>query len=475
MGGFLQGLNQGLNQQQQLQMQREQLANESKLANMRMKMFDLEMQKANQEMQKQAGLDALFRDTPAQPAGMGTAQGVERFGDPTGAGPFADWIVNLPQGAQPSPGGAVQYPTEAKPRVPSPIESMMPDMRPEALSLLKAAPQQVVPLLMNRMFPAPKDPVKVGEGDVLVDPTTGKQVFAGPPKEDKPLTTQIIDTADGGREAVAVFPTGPQSLGKLPRKPAGDPKAPLTVSDENRYAREMFGGRDYMTLTPPEAAQVNKRIHNERIQIAREQAVAKADVPTKPSSTEREKLAEGENTLASLDRLGQLYKPDFVGPMAGAKGTMREKFGGSLGIDPLSPEQSRFRAESAAFKNAIIKAITGSTMGQDEQKRILQQIPDDFDPPQTWEGKYQATVENMMKHADIFKGVLKDTGVDVSKVKPNTKPTLKESVAAPKKETKVTPPKNEAAMEFDRAEMKRKGMHPDVIEGYLERKYGKPN
>lgn len=70
-------------------------------------------------------------------------------------------------------------------------------------------------------------------------------------------------------------------------------------------------------------------------------------------------------------------------------------------------------------------------MSSNEQDRILKQIPSENDPPQTWEGKYEATVQNMEQHADLFKKILTETKVDIRTVPKTTHPILKKPMAKP--------------------------------------------
>jgi hypothetical protein len=236
-------------------------------------------------------------------------------------------------------------------------------------------------------------PMTVGPDQVVIDPSTGKQIFAGRAKEETP-------------------------------------KSPLTVSDENRLAHELYG-KDYLTLSQQEQTKVNARLKKDKEEIAQISAQGKADVVKPPTPQEREKLTENASSLQSLSRLGNLYKPEYVGPVRGRAGQLRQAFGGTAGVEPLTPEESQFRAEGSAFRNKIIKAITGSAMSSNEQDRILKQIPSENDPPQTWEGKYEATVQNMEQHADLFKDILKETKVDISQVSKTAHPAIKKPMAKP--------------------------------------------
>ena len=109
------------------------------------------------------------------------------------------------------------------------------------------------------------------------------------------------------------------------------------------------------------------------------------------SAGEREKTAAGLATMDVLSNLRNLYDlPDTrTGPAVGR-------------IDPLigqigltSRNQEDFMAATSAFKNQIIKEITGAQMSEQEAKRIMKQVPDITDHPTRWEAKWRQSVRNI--------------------------------------------------------------------------------
>ena len=52
-------------------------------------------------------------------------------------------------------------------------------------------------------------------------------------------------------------------------------------------------------------------------------------------------------------------------------------------------------AATSAFKNAIIKEITGAQMSEVEAKRIMKQVPDITDPATRWNAKWQQSKKNL--------------------------------------------------------------------------------
>ena len=107
------------------------------------------------------------------------------------------------------------------------------------------------------------------------------------------------------------------------------------------------------------------------------------------SASEREKLASGEASLETLDNLKTLFDEAYVGPVAGRMGAVKDIFGGN------EDKQSEFNAATFAFKNQIIKEITGAQMSEPEAKRIMKQVPDVNDPPSVWKAKWKQSKRNV--------------------------------------------------------------------------------
>ncbi len=101
-----------------------------------------------------------------------------------------------------------------------------------------------------------------------------------------------------------------------------------------------------------------------------------------PSATERTFLADLKSSAASLEHLSTLYKDDFTGPIAGRAGAIQT----ATGIG-LAKGEAGFRAATSAFRNQVIKTITGAQMSEPEAKRIRKQIPEENDPPEVWRAK----------------------------------------------------------------------------------------
>lgn len=110
-----------------------------------------------------------------------------------------------------------------------------------------------------------------------------------------------------------------------------------------------------------------------------------------PPAGMRADLARGAASLEGVDRLAELFKPEYVGPLTGRARSIGQQIPGV----PVDPGYAEFEAETAALRNAIIKAITGAQMSEPEARRIMQQIPNIQDKPEVWAAKLTATRRNL--------------------------------------------------------------------------------
>ena len=108
------------------------------------------------------------------------------------------------------------------------------------------------------------------------------------------------------------------------------------------------------------------------------------------SASERTSIAENRAAVDSLNNLNTLFKTSYVGPIAGRAGTALDIFGGN------KQARSEFIAATAAFKNQVIKEITGAQMSEPEAKRIMKQIPDVNNPPSVWKARHKQSIKNLV-------------------------------------------------------------------------------
>ena len=142
-------------------------------------------------------------------------------------------------------------------------------------------------------------------------------------------------------------------------------------------------------------------------------SLVKINLPKPISPAERTSIAEGEAAIDSLNNIKSLFDEKFVGPIAGRAGTVGELFGAN------PQEQSSFIAATAAFKNQIIKEITGAQMSEVEAKRILKQVPDVNNPPTVWMARWEQSLRNIerlqKRRIEILRRTFND-GSDLSTI-----------------------------------------------------------
>ena len=125
------------------------------------------------------------------------------------------------------------------------------------------------------------------------------------------------------------------------------------------------------------------------------------------SAAERTAMATGAASIDTLNNLKTLFDEAFVGPFAGRAGTAKEIFGGN------PQKQSEFIAATAAFKNQIIKEITGAQMSEPEAERIMKQVPDVNNPPSVWQARWKQSIGNIKRIQKRRAEVLRQSGLKV--------------------------------------------------------------
>jgi hypothetical protein len=130
---------------------------------------------------------------------------------------------------------------------------------------------------------------------------------------------------------------------------------------------------------------------------------------TPASASERTAIAETNASMDILDNLKVLFdNPNTrTGPLVG-------RVDPTLGLIGKTPvEQEDFMAATSAFKNKIIKEITGAQMSEVEANRIMKQVPDITDPPARWMAKWKQSRKNLEMLQARRKEVLKQSGIKV--------------------------------------------------------------
>lgn len=109
------------------------------------------------------------------------------------------------------------------------------------------------------------------------------------------------------------------------------------------------------------------------------------------SPTERTSIAETRASIDALNNIKELY--DNAKTRTGIVVGRLDPVLGAFGL--TTDEQEDFMAATSAFRNQIIKEITGAQMSEVEAKRILKQVPQEKDPPARWEAKWKQSKKNL--------------------------------------------------------------------------------
>lgn len=178
----------------------------------------------------------------------------------------------------------------------------------------------------------------------------------------------------------------------------------LKLAEETAAANQAMAGRRQETneerearlasYGPPTIVIGNPNIPGGSQVIPRGQ-LPEGGAPGVPPAQTREQALGNEVGLDQLDRLEEMFTSgakDVIGP---AEGRLRG-IGQQIPGVPVNKVYSDFEAATAAFKNAVIKAITGAQMSEPEARRITEQIPLLTDKPEVWTSKAQQTRKNLM-------------------------------------------------------------------------------
>lgn len=231
------------------------------------------------------------------------------------------------------------------------------------------------------------------------------------PKALGPRNPQPLQQFEAGRP---IYNPNQGAFITAPGQPT--PKAPPTVTDENRYAEEMFG-QDFLGLNQQQKKAVNTRIQSERVELQRAGYEAKQGVPERVPDATRKLLTDERATFERFSEIGKLFKPEWVGVAAGRLGGIQEKYGGFLGVPELDPAQADFYTSIAAFNNKIINLLSGANVPPAEFERIVGELPRPEQPAATFKARLKQTEKNLRSQYSILKDVLKETGAQTGGIK----------------------------------------------------------
>lgn len=183
---------------------------------------------------------------------------------------------------------------------------------------------------------------------------------------------------------------------------AGVPAIPKPTTKSQLQAQEIIKLQEKErtgTLTKSEQTKLDKLLIG--------QPLVEIGLGKPASASERTAIAEARGSMDALDNLKRLFREEFVGPVTG-------RIAPTAGlVGATTKQQEDFMAATSAFKNMIIKQITGAQMSEPEAKRIMKQIPDITDPPIRWKAKWEQSLKNIERMHKRRLQILEQSGLRV--------------------------------------------------------------
>src|SRR3990167_6531 len=175
---------------------------------------------------------------------------------------------------------------------------------------------------------------------------------------------------------------------------------------------------------------------SERNKIEAEQRASVLRLKEGQLKAERERTQLIRATPKQLDDINDLlsssqsfadietyYKPEFVGVATGRIGALRELTG-----IKANPEEVKFRAAVANYKNVLLKLRSGGAVTPQEYQRFLQEAPNVNMPPEVFKARFDLAMERQKTGLKKYFEIMELANIDVSKFKPTEQKTQKERI-----------------------------------------------
>lgn len=204
------------------------------------------------------------------------------------------------------------------------------------------------------------------------------------------LLSHALRSGYDPQTAIGMAKVAPQAVIERPPTKSG-----LQAQEIIRLQKKGAAG----TITKPEQNKLDKLLIG--------QPLVEIGLGKPAAAAERTAIAEERASIDSLNNLKQLFKEEFVGLAIGRVAPAAGLVG------QTTKQQEDFMAATSAFKNMIIKQITGAQMSEPEAKRIMKQIPDITDPPKRWKAKWEQSIKNIERIHKRRLQVLEQSGLRV--------------------------------------------------------------
>ena len=277
----------------------------------------------------------------------------------------------------------------------------------------------------------PKDALDVlqrQEEDLTAKRQKIAALHGGLPDEAERYFTGAFARIKDARERLAPKPPGSEV--DLAYRAAGDDQQatramrlmregkPDTYANEaERIAGELYDA-PFARLTKEQRGVVNRRVATERVDLAREQgraaAMARLEVPDKPTAGQVEKLAEFDaSVIAVRDLLAQKDNPAITSVLGMSPKAIGTRWAAGYFESVLTDEQSIFLSQLAETAGTIRRVLVGQAQTVPEMKSLLPLLPKESDPPDRVFAKLQAIMKGMESKRGAFENALRRSNVRV--------------------------------------------------------------
>ena len=120
-------------------------------------------------------------------------------------------------------------------------------------------------------------------------------------------------------------------------------------------------------------------------------------------AAQQESQVQSAAQVGEIEALNQLYRPEWVGPVASIEYTARERI---PGVPQPEPDRATFAAIVANLQNSGIKAITGAQMSEYEVPRLMRELPQMSDKPNIFEAKTRLMNARFAVLRDVRAGLI---------------------------------------------------------------------
>jgi len=139
----------------------------------------------------------------------------------------------------------------------------------------------------------------------------------------------------------------------------------------------------------------------------------------KPLASEQIVALQQIDTLrAALATAKNLYKPEYVGPVAGRMYDISEKLAGGVGIDT---NQAKFYSSLEQSRNGLVYLLSGKQINEMEFQRLNKQLPDRILNPTVFKARMEEFERTLTSVLESREKRLKEGGYGKKVVTPETK------------------------------------------------------